>query len=113
MRAVLIEMPRRPVDRAPAAPRIGICCTPGWDKANAATHDLIERTAAHLSAAGAAVSEVEFAAPFRDIAEHHRRVFSYEAANNYAYEPLERRDQASQVLPDPILDPGPDMPLAA
>jgi amidase len=113
MRAVLIEMPRRPVDRAPAAPRIGICRTPGWDKADAATHDLIERTGAHLSTAGAAVSEVEFAAPFRDIAEHHRRVFCYEAAKNYAYEHLEHRDQVSQVLLDTILDPGRDLPLAA
>jgi amidase len=112
MRAVLIEMPLRAVDRAAPAPRIGLCRTPAWDKADAATQTLIERTAARLAACGARVSEVEFAAPFRAIADHHRRVFNYEAAKNYAYEHLEHRDLVSKVLLDTVLDPGRALPLA-
>jgi Asp-tRNA(Asn)/Glu-tRNA(Gln) amidotransferase A subunit family amidase len=112
MRAALIEMPHRKADRGTGAPRIGLCRTPGWDKADAATQKLIETTASRLSAAGARVSEVEFAAPFRDIAAHHRRIFNYEAAHNYAYEHRERRDQVSQVLLDTVLDPGAALPLA-
>jgi Asp-tRNA(Asn)/Glu-tRNA(Gln) amidotransferase A subunit family amidase len=106
MRAVLIEMPHRKVDRGAGAPRIAVCRTPQWDVADSATHALVERTAGKLSAAGAKVSEVEFAAPFRDIAAHHQRVFYYEAAHNYAYEHLEHRDKVSQILLDTVLDPG-------
>jgi Asp-tRNA(Asn)/Glu-tRNA(Gln) amidotransferase A subunit family amidase len=112
MRAVLIDMPHRRVDRSAGAPRIGLCRTPLWDVADSATHALIERTAAQLSSAGAPVGEVEFAAPFRDIAEHHRRIFYYEAAHNYAYEHREHRDKVSQILLDTVLDPGAAIPLA-
>ena len=105
MRAALIEMPHRKVDRSAGAPRIGLCRTPGWEHADAATQALIERTASRLAAAGAQVSEVEFAAPFRNIADHHRRIFNYEAAHNYAYEHLEHRDQVSEVLLDTVLIP--------
>ena len=112
MRAVLIEMPHRKVDRAIPAPRIGLCRTPLWDAADPATQALIERTASQLSAAGARVSELEFAVPFRDIAQHHRRIFNYEAAHNYAYEHLEHRDRVSAVLLDTVLDPGSKLPVA-
>src|SRR6202041_2884430 len=93
-------------------PRIGLCRTPLWEVADAATQALIERTAGKLSAAGAQVSEVEFAAPFRTIAERQRRIFNYEAAHNYAYEHLEHRDQVSAVLKDTVLTPGRALPLA-
>jgi Asp-tRNA(Asn)/Glu-tRNA(Gln) amidotransferase A subunit family amidase len=106
MRAALIEMPHRKVDRSTGAPRIAICRTPQWDVADSVTHALIERTAGKLSAGGAKVTEVEFAAPFRDIAQTHQSVFYYEAAKNYAYEHLEHRDKVSQVLLDTVLDPG-------
>jgi amidase len=112
MRAVLVDMPHGRIDRASATPRIGVCRTPLWDIADPATQALIERTAGTLSAAGAQVGEVEFAAPFRDIALHHQRIFYYEAAHNYAYEHLEHRDLVSQVLLDTVLDPGAAIPLA-
>lgn len=106
MRAALIDMPHRKIARGTGAPRVAICRTPLWDVADSATQGLIERTAAKLSAAGAKVGEVEFAAPFKDIALHHQRIFYYEAAHNYAYEHLEHRDQVSAVLLDTVLDPG-------
>jgi Asp-tRNA(Asn)/Glu-tRNA(Gln) amidotransferase A subunit family amidase len=112
MRAALIEMPHRKIDRGTGAPRIGVCRTPLWDAADAPTQALTEKTAGELSTAGARVSEVEFAAPFRNIAEHHRRIFNYEAAHNYAYEHLEHRDQVSGVLLETVLDPGRELPIA-
>ena len=111
LRAALIDMPHKKIDRGTGAPRIAVCRTPQWDVADAATQALIEGTAAKLSAAGAKVGEVEFAAPFRDIARHHQRIFYYEAAHNYAYERLEHRDQVSKVLLDTVLDPGAAIPL--
>jgi Asp-tRNA(Asn)/Glu-tRNA(Gln) amidotransferase A subunit family amidase len=112
MRAVLIEMPHRKVDRRTSAPRVGLCRTPLWDAADPPTQALIERTASQLAAAGARVSEVEFAAPFRDIAQYHRRIFNYEAAHNYAYEHIEHRDRVSAVLLNTVLDPGSRLPVA-
>ena len=111
MRATLIDMPHRKIAHGAGAPRVAICRTPQWDAADSATQALIERTATRLSAAGAQVGEVEFAAPFKDIALHHQRIFYYEAAHNYAFEHLEHRDQVSQVLLDTVLDPGAAIPL--
>jgi Asp-tRNA(Asn)/Glu-tRNA(Gln) amidotransferase A subunit family amidase len=113
MRAALIAMPPRAVDRAADAPRIGVCRTPAWDEAEPATQRLIESSASRLAAAGAKVSDVSFAPQFADILQHHRRVFYYEAARNYAYEYDSHREQVSQVLRDTLLAPGRDLPLAA
>ena len=112
MRAALIAMPPRPVDRAAGTLRIGVCRTPAWDEAEPATQRLIESTATRLAAAGAKVSDVSFAPQFADILQHHRRVFYYEAARNYAHEYDNHREQVSQVLRDTLLAPGRDLPLA-
>jgi Asp-tRNA(Asn)/Glu-tRNA(Gln) amidotransferase A subunit family amidase len=113
MRAALIGMPYRKIDRSAGAPRIGICRTPVWDVAEPATQALIERSAARLAAAGAQVSEISFAPEFADILEHHRRIFNFEAARNYAYEYEEHHDLVSQVLRDTVLTPGRELPLDA
>jgi Asp-tRNA(Asn)/Glu-tRNA(Gln) amidotransferase A subunit family amidase len=113
MRAALTASPHRKIDRSVGAPRIGICRTPAWDAADGATQALIEQSAARLAAAGARVSEVSFAPEFADILEHHRRVFNFEAARNYAYEYEEHHDQVSQVLRDTVLTPGRELPLEA
>src|SRR4029077_17648667 len=59
------------------------------------------------------VSEVTFAAPFANILEHHRRIFNFEAARNYAYEYETHNALVSQVLKDTVLTPGRELPLAA
>jgi amidase len=113
LRAALTAGPPRPIDRAAAAPRIGVCRTPAWERAEPATQALIERTAARLAAAGARVAEVNFAPPFANILEHHRRIFNFEAARNYAYEYEQHNALVSQVLRDTVLTPGRELPLAA
>ena len=112
LRAAMLAAPVRAID-AGATPRIGFCRTPAWDRADAATQGLIERTASRLGAAGARVSEVSFAPAFADILEHHRRIFNFEAARNYAYEYEDHHDLVSQVLRDTVLTPGRELPLAA
>ena len=58
--------------------------------------------------------EWAMAAPeFADILEHHRRIFNFEAARNYAYEYEEHHDQVSQALRDTVLTPGRELPLEA
>jgi Asp-tRNA(Asn)/Glu-tRNA(Gln) amidotransferase A subunit family amidase len=113
LRAALTASPHRKIDHAAAAPRIGICRTPAWGVAEPATQALIERSAARLAAAGARVSDISFAPEFAKILEHHRRIFNFEAARNYAYEYEEHHDLVSQVLRDTVLTPGRELPLDA
>jgi len=107
---LLVQEPHR-VDRNATAPRIGFCRTPTWEHADGDTHALLERTAAVLSAGGAAVEEVTLKPA--DILDHHRRIFEFEAARNYAYEYDVHREQVSQALREGLLAPGRALPLAA
>ena len=113
LRAALLAAPRHAIDHAAAAPRIGLCRTPAWERADPATQALIEMSATRLAASGARLSEVSFAPEFADILEHHRRIFNYEAARNYAYEYEEHNALVSQVLRDTVLTPGRELPLPA
>jgi len=110
MRAALQVQPRRLVDRAAGAPRIGFCRTPSWDHASPDTQALLERTAARLSAAGAMVKDV---APVpSSFLEHQHRVFAFEAARNYAYEYEVHGDKLSAALRDGLLKSGRELPLS-
>jgi len=113
LRAALVAGPLQKIDRTVRAPRIGICRTPAWERAEPATQALIEKSAARLAAAGARISEVNFAAPFANIIDHHRRIFNFEAARNYAYEYERHNELVSPVLRDTVLTPGRELPLAA
>jgi Asp-tRNA(Asn)/Glu-tRNA(Gln) amidotransferase A subunit family amidase len=111
MRGVLLAQAPHLVDRRSAAPRIGFCRTPAWDHADADTQALLERTASGLAAAGAAVRDV--AVTPNDILDHHRRIFEFEAARNYAYEYEVHGDKLSAALRDGLLTPGRALPLSA
>ena len=111
MRAVLLAQDRHRVDRASGAPRIGFCRTPQWERADADTQALLERTATKLAAAGATVRNV--AVTPANILDHHRRIFEFEAARNYVYEYEMHGDQLSAALRDGLLTPGRALPLSA
>jgi Asp-tRNA(Asn)/Glu-tRNA(Gln) amidotransferase A subunit family amidase len=111
LRGVLLAQEPHRVDHAAAAPRIGFCRTPVWDRADADTHALLERSAGVLAAAGAAVREVALSPV--DILDHHRRIFEFEAARNYSYEYENHREKLSEALRDGLLTPGRALPLAA
>jgi Asp-tRNA(Asn)/Glu-tRNA(Gln) amidotransferase A subunit family amidase len=111
MRAVLLAQDLKRVDRASAPPRIGFCRTPQWDHADADTQTLLESTAERLAAVGATVREVALTPT--DILDHHRRIFEFEAARNYAYEYEVHGDKLSAALRDGLLTPGRALPLSA
>jgi Asp-tRNA(Asn)/Glu-tRNA(Gln) amidotransferase A subunit family amidase len=111
MRGVLTAQERHRVDRASAAPRIGFCRTPAWDHADTDTQALLERTATKLAGAGATVRDV--AVTPADVLAHHRRIFEFEAARNYAYEYEVHGDKLSAALRDGLLTPGRALPLSA
>jgi amidase len=111
MRGVLLAQHPHGVDRRSAAPRIGFCRTPAWDHADTDTQALLERTASRLAAAGAMVRDVALTPA--DILDHHRRIFEFEAARNYAYEYEIHGDKLSAALRDGLLTPGRALPLSA
>jgi Asp-tRNA(Asn)/Glu-tRNA(Gln) amidotransferase A subunit family amidase len=111
LRAALLVQDRRPVDRGTAAPVVGFCRTAAWNHADADTHALLERTASRLAAAGARVEDVTLMPA--DILDHHRRIFEFEAARNYAWEYEVHGGQLSAALRDGLLTPGRALPLAA
>jgi amidase len=111
MRAVLTAQDVHRVDRAPRAPRIGFCRSPAWDHADGDTQALLERTATKLAGAGATVRDVGVTPA--DILNHHRRIFEFEAARNYAYEYEVHGDKLSAALRDGLLAPGRALPLSA
>ena len=111
MRAVLTAQELHPVDRGSSAPRVGFCRTPAWEHADGDTHTLLERTAAKLAGAGATVQDVALTPA--DILNHHRRIFEFEAARNYAHEYEVHGDKLSAALRDGLLTPGRALPLSA
>jgi Asp-tRNA(Asn)/Glu-tRNA(Gln) amidotransferase A subunit family amidase len=111
LRGVLLAQDPHRVDRGSAAPRIGFCRTPVWEHADGDTHALLERTAAVLGTAGAAVREVTVTPA--NILDHHRRIFEFEAARNYAYEYEVHGEKLSPALRDGLLARGRELPLAA
>jgi Asp-tRNA(Asn)/Glu-tRNA(Gln) amidotransferase A subunit family amidase len=111
LRGVLLAQEPSPVDRESAPPRIGFCRTPVWEDADGDTHALLEHTAAVLAAAGATVRDVALSPS--DILDHHRRIFEFEAARNYAYEYEVHGEKLSEALRDGLLARGRALPLAA
>jgi Asp-tRNA(Asn)/Glu-tRNA(Gln) amidotransferase A subunit family amidase len=111
LRGVLLAQDPHRVDRETTAPRIGFCRTPAWGDADTDTHALLERTAAVLAAGGAVVRDV--ALKPADILDHHRRIFAFEAARNYAYEYEVHGEKLSAALREGLLAPGRALPLAA
>ncbi|HEX9463490.1 MAG TPA: amidase [Alphaproteobacteria bacterium] len=101
------------VARAVGAPRVGLCRTPAWAKAEPATTALLDRTARRLADAGATVSELSFAPPFQNILETQERIADFEAARNYAFEYETRFDDLSPELREGSLARGRALPLAA
>ena len=67
-------------------PRIGICRTPYWDRADPASHANLETAARKLAAAGARVSDHDLAAEFALLADAQNTIIGYESSRALAYE---------------------------
>jgi Asp-tRNA(Asn)/Glu-tRNA(Gln) amidotransferase A subunit family amidase len=67
-------------------PRIGLCRTPRWGEADAATHASLERAAARLAQAGAQVREFDLPAGSVELFDRHRVIMGFELARALAWE---------------------------
>jgi Asp-tRNA(Asn)/Glu-tRNA(Gln) amidotransferase A subunit family amidase len=85
-----------------AAPRIGVCRTPYWDKAQPETQRAVAEAASRLSRAGATVVDVALPADFTRIQETHATISGFEAPRNHADELRRHRGLLSQVLRNKI-----------
>lgn len=97
-RAAVLKLPPVRIDREIGRPRIGVCRSPVWDKAEPETKALIEETATRLSDKGASVIDVAFAAPFADVIDDHAAITGFESVRNYADERLRNPDKVSDEL---------------
>ena len=86
-------MPERP-------PRLALCRTPHWDRAEPEGRAVLEDAAARLRAAGAEIIDSELPSACADISEMQRRHSSYEAPRIHA--PELRRHAA--LLSDDLID---------
>jgi Asp-tRNA(Asn)/Glu-tRNA(Gln) amidotransferase A subunit family amidase len=62
------------------APRIGLCRTSRWQHASAATHEVLERTAARLMQRGASVIDFELPAEFDQLYDQQPVISNFEMA---------------------------------
>jgi Asp-tRNA(Asn)/Glu-tRNA(Gln) amidotransferase A subunit family amidase len=83
----LAGLPAAPFDQlAELTPRIGVCRTPYWSKADAASQANLESAARALARAGARVSEIELDGEFTALADTQIAVSGYETWRALAYE---------------------------
>ena len=80
------------------APRIGLCRTPYWDKAEAASRDALERAASRLSDLGAEVFDVALPDDFAAIPDSHRVILNAGLTKSLARQYADHRDRLSDRL---------------
>lgn len=97
-RAAVLKLPVVRIDRDIDRPRIGLCRSPVWDKAEPETKKLIEATATRLADKGATVVDVAFASKFADIIDDHAAITGFESVRNYADERLRNPDKMSDEI---------------
>ncbi|MDA1117910.1 MAG: amidase [Proteobacteria bacterium] len=84
-------------------PRIGLCRTPRWQDADAATQANLEQAGRLLAKAGATVSDFELPAGSEALFDRHRTIMGFESARALAWEYENHPDQISTSL-KPRLD---------
>ncbi len=95
---------RQPADPAQGSPRIGLCRTPSWGSADAATQANLEDAARSFARAGAKVREFELPAGAEVLFERHKVVMHYEMARALAWEYTHHPDEISSSLRPRIED---------
>ncbi len=101
-RAALIAIPYDPPVMPERPPRLALCRTPHWDRAQPEGKAVLEAAAERLRAAGAQIVDSELPAECADISEIQRRHSAYEAPRNHAPE-LHRHEA---LLSDDLLANG-------
>src|SRR3954466_11223034 len=94
-----------PTNRNSGKPKIGLCRTPRWRDADAATQANIEQAAQRLAKAGAIVSDFELPADSDLLFDRHGLVMGFESARALAWEYMNFPGDISATL-KPRLDQG-------
>jgi Asp-tRNA(Asn)/Glu-tRNA(Gln) amidotransferase A subunit family amidase len=81
-----------------SAPRIGLCRTPKWREADAATQAELERVAGLLAKAGAQVRELEIPEGGESLFDEHDVISGYESVRALAWEYANHAAQMSESL---------------
>ena len=90
--------PAVPADGLDRAPRVGLCRTHHWDKADAAAREAVERAAAKFSDLGADVADVDLPDDFAAIPDSHRVILNAGLTQSLARQYADRRDRLSERL---------------
>lgn len=85
-RDVLLGDKAEPLPELTAAPRVGFCRTPLWDKCEPRTQSMLEDLAQRLSAAGANVRDITLPPDFACIPGAHQWISSFEFSRNLTWE---------------------------
>jgi Asp-tRNA(Asn)/Glu-tRNA(Gln) amidotransferase A subunit family amidase len=97
LRAAFVGAPARLV-ACDSPPRVGLCQTPQWPHATAATRDALEHAARRLTTAGATVRALELPAVFTNLVAAQETIQVFEGARCCAYELAQHRERLSQKL---------------
>jgi Asp-tRNA(Asn)/Glu-tRNA(Gln) amidotransferase A subunit family amidase len=79
-------------------PRIGLCRTPCWARADAATQANLEQAARRLARAGARVSDFELPPGSGELFDRHKVIMGYETARALAWEYAHHGGEISRTL---------------
>jgi Asp-tRNA(Asn)/Glu-tRNA(Gln) amidotransferase A subunit family amidase len=102
---ILSGKPAPDFNVARSKPRIGLCRTPRWDKADAATQANLEQAARRLAQAGAELRDFELPPGSDQLFDRHRLIMGFESARALAWEYETLPGQISKDL-KPRLDEG-------
>lgn len=86
------------------APRVGLCRTPYWRKANPETVEAVEDAAARFTELGAEIADVALPDTYADIHESHRVILNRGLTVTLGHEYAEHRNQLSERLQTMIAD---------
>ena len=90
---VLLDLTPEPITPVASPPRIGLCRTPWWSRAEHATRRALGCAAERLGTRGAPIIEVTLPSPFERLVDVHERMQAFETARSYAHEYDAFRDQ--------------------
>jgi Asp-tRNA(Asn)/Glu-tRNA(Gln) amidotransferase A subunit family amidase len=100
--AALVGIPFAGAPTGDIAPRIGVCRTPYWDKAQPETRAALEEAARRLSGAGAKLTDVALPAEYARLQDSQTAISGFEAPRNHADELRRNRAQLSGELLEKI-----------
>ncbi len=97
-RAAMMAIPYEKPAMPERAPRLALCRTPYWDKAQPEGKAMLEEAARHLAAAGAEIVEAELPNACGGVADIQNRHSHFEAPRNHAPERLRHEALLSLAL---------------